>query len=48
MKMTKAAKDKIKADITAAKGGRVKVETLLPTKWKKKLVAEITRKERQP
>lgn len=48
MKMTKAAKDKIKADITAAKGSRVKVETLLPTKWQKKLVASIQQKGRKP
>lgn len=46
MKMTKSAKDKIKADIITAKGSRVKVGDLLPVRWKKKLVTSITRKER--
>lgn len=42
--MTKANRDKVKKAFADAKGRRVRVETLLPVKWKKKLVPSIQRK----
>lgn len=46
--MTKANKDKVAKGFRDAKGGNLKVADLLPTKFKKKLVASIQQKDRKP
>lgn len=46
--MTKANKDKLAKGFRDKKAGSVRVETLLPTKLAKKLVASIQPKERKP
>ena len=43
--MKKADKDKLAKAIRDGKGKPVRVETLLPVKWKKKVVGSITRKD---
>lgn len=45
--MKQADKDKLAKAIRDEKGKPVRVETLLPVKWKKKLVASIQPKERK-
>ena len=46
--MKKADKDKVKKAFEDAKGKPVRVEAVLPTKWKKKLATSITPKGRTP
>lgn len=42
--MTKVNKDKIKQHLAEAKGKRLDITLLLPTKLKKKLTDKVTRK----
>lgn len=46
--MTKINRDKVKKSFEDTKGKPVRVETLLPVKWKKKLGTSIQPKERKP